>query len=87
MHYKEIFKTREASYRQLRQRRVIFLEERREKTAATFDNCLLVMLRELSKRKLLISLTVKRLNMLRHVEKAFIFLSFENCTAKDRLQF
>ncbi|GFV70813.1 hypothetical protein TNCV_1947231 [Trichonephila clavipes] len=41
------------------QRRMTFSEERRGKTAVTHDDCLHVMLRELSNRKLLISLTVK----------------------------
>ncbi|GFX41949.1 uncharacterized protein TNCV_3677611 [Trichonephila clavipes] len=51
----------EASYLRHRRRRVTFSEERRGKTAATFDYCLLIMLRKLTKQKLLISLTVKGL--------------------------
>ncbi|GFT89378.1 hypothetical protein TNCV_4386661 [Trichonephila clavipes] len=51
----------EASYLRHRRRRVTFSEERRGKTAATFDYRLLLILRELTKRKLLISLTVKGL--------------------------
>ncbi|GFU60875.1 hypothetical protein TNCV_3372101 [Trichonephila clavipes] len=54
----------EASYLRHRRRRVTFSEERRGKTAATFDYCLLVILCELTKRKLLISLTVKGLGTL-----------------------
>ena len=49
----------EVSYLQHHQRRVELSEEGLGKTAATFDYCFLVILHELNKQKLLISLTVK----------------------------